>query len=131
MKRLDIDSVMALHQMICDRTGGNPALRDRGLLESALESPFAGFGGVEIYSSIQQKAARLGFSLISNHAFVDGNKRIGILALMVFLQLNGIAGNLTDGDVVFAAMGVADGSIDYDGLLGWVCEHYSEADENA
>ena len=124
MYRLSIDAVLILHKNICARTGGDPSVRDIGLVESALEAPFASFGGVELYPTLEEKAARLGYSLIGNHGFVDGNKRIGILSLMVFMEINGRVGSLTDSDVTEAAMGVADGSMELDGLIAWVRKHY-------
>ena len=123
MKRLNIDEVIKIHGLICERTGGDPGIRDRGLLESALESPFGSFGGKDFYPSLEEKAARLGYALISNHAFVDGNKRIGIFALMLLLKINGSPLTLTDGDIVSAALGTADGSMEYEELLAWVIAH--------
>lgn len=90
MKRLSKDQILLLHHALIEETGGLDGLRDEGLLESALDAPFQSFGETDVYPSIQQKGARLGFGLIQNHAFVDGNKRIGALAMLVFLSLNGI-----------------------------------------
>lgn len=70
--------VKLLHQMLWEVSGGSEGIRDEGLLDSALENAFAGFDDQEFYPSKEEKAARLGFELISNHAFVDGNKRIGV-----------------------------------------------------
>ena len=123
MNRLTIEEILRMHEIICERTGGDPGVRDRGLLESALESPFGSFGGADFYPTIEEKAARLGYALISNHAFVDGNKRIGIFALMLFLKINESPRALTDGDIISAALGTADGSMGYDELLGWVRAH--------
>lgn len=90
MKRLSKDQILLLHHALIEETGGLDGLRDEGLLESALDAPFQSFGETDVYPSIQQKGARLGFGLIQNHAFVDGNKRIGAHAMLVFLSLNGI-----------------------------------------
>jgi death-on-curing protein len=87
---------------------------------SALESAFQTFGGIDLYPSIEEKAARLGYSLISNHAFVDGNKRIGVLILLVFLEINGFSINTTSSEVTRIGLGVASGEIKYDQLLSWV-----------
>ena len=104
-------------------TGGSVGVRDEGLLESALEAAFSEFGGVEFYPTKEEKAARLGYSLISNHAFVDGNKRIGMYIMLTFLEVNGIHMDCTNEDVVHAGLSVAAGTMDYEGLLAWVREH--------
>ena len=77
MIRFSKEKVLLLHRIMAQATGGSVGVRDEGLLESALEAAFSEFGGVEFYPTKEEKAARLGYSLISNHAFVDGNKRIG------------------------------------------------------
>ena len=75
-----------MHQLIAQETGGGVGVRDVGLLESALNNAYATFGGEELYKTKEEKAASLGFSLISNHAFVDGNKRIGVYVCSHFLK---------------------------------------------
>lgn len=90
MIRLTKKQVISMHQAMISVTGGSDGIRDEGLLESALEAPFQTFGGTDIYPTLLQKAARLGFSLVSNHPFVDGNKRIGVHTMLVFLELNGV-----------------------------------------
>ena len=76
MIKFSQEKVLLLHQLIAQETGGDAGVRDYGLLESALESAYQTFGGEELFPSKEEKAAKLGFSLISNHAFVDGNKRM-------------------------------------------------------
>ena len=78
MIKFSKDKVLLLHRLIAEETGGSIGVRDETLLDSALENAFAGFGGQEFYPTKEEKGARLGYTLISNHAFVDGNKRIGI-----------------------------------------------------
>lgn len=86
MKKLSKDQVLALHaELICE-TGGIEGLRDEGLLDSALSTPFQSFGDVDMFPSLQQKGARLGYGLIRNHAFVDGNKRIGAHVMLIFFS---------------------------------------------
>lgn len=82
--------VLLLHRLIAEETGGSIGVRDEALLESALENVFSGFGGQEFYPTKEEKGARLGYALISNHAFVDGNKRIGMYVMLTFLEVNGI-----------------------------------------
>ena len=87
---LSKEQVILLHEELIIETGGSPGLKDEGMLESALAAPFQTFDGQELFPSIYQKAARLGYGLASNHAFIDGNKRIGAHVMLVFLALNGI-----------------------------------------
>jgi death-on-curing protein len=90
MKKLTVSQIIDIHKDIIEETGGSTGIRDFGLLESAAYEPFQTFDGEPLYPSIQQKAARLAYALAKNHPFVDGNKRIGIHAMLVFLQINGI-----------------------------------------
>ena len=123
MIRFSKEKILLLHQIMAQATGGSIGVRDEGLLESALEAAFSGFGGVEFYPTKEEKGARLGYNLISNHAFVDGNKRIGMYVMLTFLEVNGIHMDCSNEDVIHAGLSVAEGSMDYDGLLAWVREH--------
>ena len=123
MTKFSKDKVLLLHQYIAAETGGSVGLRDEGLLESALEGAFATFDGKELYPTKEEKAARIGASLVSNHAFLDGNKRIGMYAMLTFLEVNGIRVECTDEDIVRAGLSLADGSMDYEKLLAWIREH--------
>lgn len=123
MIRFSKEKVLLLHQLIAQETGGSVGVRDEGLLESALETAFSSFGGQEFYSTKEEKGARIGYSLISNHALVDGNKRIGVYVMLTFLEVNGIRLDCTNEDVVHIGLSVADGSMDYEALLTWVREH--------
>ena len=120
MIKLSKDRVLLLHQYMAEETGGSIGLRDEGLLESALESAFATFDGKELYPSKEEKAARIGASLIGNHAFLDGNKRIGMFVMLTFLEVNGVKVECSDEDIVSAGLALADGSMDYDELLAWL-----------
>ena len=123
MIKLSKEKVLLLHQLIAEETGGSVGIRDGDLLESALETAFSGFGGQEFYPTKEEKGARLGYNLISDHAFVDRNKRIGIYVMLTFLEVNGIRLDCTNEDVVKIGLGVADCSMDYEDLLAWVREH--------
>ena len=120
MIKFSQEKVLLLHQLITEETGGDPGLRDFGLLDSALESAYATFDGNDLYPTKEEKAARLGFALISNHAFVDGNKRIGMYIMLTFLEVNGLRARPTNEEVVRVGLGVASGEIKYDELLSWV-----------
>lgn len=123
MIRFSKEKVLLLHQLMAEATGGSIGVRDEGLLDSALEIAFATFDGVELYPSKEEKAARLGFSLVSNHAFVDGNKRIGIYIMLSFLEMNGIRLHCTDEEIVNIGLSIASGSMNYEDLRDWVYEH--------
>ena len=107
MIRFSQEKVLLLHQLLIAETGGADQVRDAALLDSALEGAFATFDGQELYPTKEEKGARLGFSLISNHAFVDGNKRIGMYVMLTFLEVNGIHLDCSNADVVQAGLGVA------------------------
>ena len=123
MIRFSREKVLLLHQLLAEETGGSVGLRDQALLDSALESAFSGFGDKEFYPTKEEKGARLGYALISNHAFVDGNKRIGIYVMLSFLEMNGVPVQCTDEELIYVGLSVADGSMGYDELLQWVLDH--------
>lgn len=123
MIKLSKDKVLRLHRLMAQASGGSVGLRDEGLLDSALESPFAGFGDREFYPGLEEKGARLGFALISNHAFIDGNKRIGVYVMLVFLEMNGIRIHCSDEELVQIGLSVADGSMSFEDLHRWVLDH--------
>ena len=123
MIRFSQEKVLLLHQLIIQETGGSPELRDINLLNSAIEGVCQTFGGQELYPTKEEKGARLGYTLISNHAFVDGNKRIGMYVMLTFLEVNGIRMDCTNEDVINAGLSVASGEMDYDQLLKWVRDH--------
>ncbi len=123
MIRFSKEKVLLLHKLLAEATGGSVGVRDEAMLDSALEAAFAGFGDREFYPSKEEKGARLGYALISNHAFVDGNKRIGIYVMLSFLEMNGIRIRCSDEELVHAGLSVADGSMSYEELLQWVMDH--------
>jgi death-on-curing protein len=123
MIRFSKEKVLLLHQLMAEATGGSVGVRDNDLLESALESCFATFDGADLYPTKEEKGARLGYALISNHAFVDGNKRIGVYIMLTFLEMNGIHIDATNEDIIHIGLSVADGSMQYDDLLVWVRQH--------
>ena len=123
MIKFSNEKVKLLHQLMAEATGGSVGVRDEGLLDSAIEGAFATFDGVELYQTKEEKAAHLGYSLISNHAFVDGNKRIGMYVMLTFLEVNGIPIDATNEEVAEAGLAVASGSMDYQDLLNWILDH--------
>ncbi len=123
MIKFSEEKVLLLHRLLIEVTGGTDGVRDIGLLDSALESAYATFDGKELFPSKEEKAARLGVGLVSNHAFVDGNKRIGMYVLLSFLEVNGIQIEATNEEVVEAGLALARGDMKYEGLLTWILEH--------
>lgn len=120
MIKFSKEKVLLLHKLITEETGGDGNVRDLDLLDSAIESAFQTFDGKELYPSKEEKGARLGYSLISNHAFVDGNKRIGMYVLLTFLETNGIKITPSVDDVARVGLAVASGQMDYEDLLEWI-----------
>lgn len=123
MIKFSKEKVLLLHQLIAAETGGSVGVRDEGLLESALEGAFASFNGQEFYPTKEEKGARLGYTLISNHAFVDGNKRIGMYIMLTFLEVNGIRLECTNDEIVDVGLAVASGQMSYEKLRDWVFAH--------
>ena len=120
---LSKEQVLLLHEQLIEETGGSRGLKDEGLLESALAAPFQSFDGKDLFPSVFQKAARLGFGLASNHAFVDGNKRIGAHTMLVFLVLNHVEIRYTQAELIDLFFGVANGSKAYVDVLNWIVQH--------
>ena len=125
MTILSKEQIISLHAQLIKETGGVGGLRDEGLLDSALNAPFQSFGSIEPFPSIQQKAARLGYGLIMNHPFIDGNKRIGAHVMLVFLALNGIELEYTQDELASEILSVASGDSGFEHLLKWIIEHQS------
>lgn len=123
MTVLTVDEIILLHGKLLRATGGTPGLRDPGLLESAVLGVNAGFGDSEQYPTVEQKAARLAFALVCNHAFVDGNKRVGMLAMLMLLELNNVTLRYTQTELIQLALDVASGRAKYEDILEWILRH--------
>ena len=123
MIRLSKPQILLLHGQLIAETGGSSGLRDEGMLDSALDAPFQTFAEEDVYPSLQQKAARLCFSLVKNHPFVDGNKRIGAHVMLVFLALNGIELQYTQIELSDVILQLASGTTHSSDLLDWILTH--------
>lgn len=123
MRFLSLAEVLELHRRIIFETGGSDGLRDLGLLESALAQPRLTFEGQELYPGLLEKATAVGFSLIKNHPFVDGNKRIGHATLEAMLLLNGMELSASVDEGEKAILAVAAGERTRDEFLTWVRTH--------
>lgn len=123
MIKFSQEKVLLLHKLMIAETGGSAGIRDYNLLDAALEGAFITFDGKELYPTKEEKAAKIGFELISNHAFVDGNKRIGMYIMLTFLEVNGITLELTNKNIIDAGLSVASGKMNYEDLLTWIKQH--------
>lgn len=120
IRYLSLGEVVHLHRRLIDQSGGSHGLRDIGALESAVAQPRMTFDGEDLYPSLTEKAVALGFSLIKNHPFIDGNKRIGHLSMEMMLVLNGqeIDADVDESEKII--LGVAAGETDRAQLLQWL-----------
>ena len=123
MITLTPNEAILLHRLLTDEAGTADGIRDMGLLESAIYSQNAAFGGVELYPSLIEKASRLFYALVSNHAFADGNKRIGLLAYLTTLAINDVTLSATDDELITLTLSLAEGSIGYDEVLLFTRAH--------
>lgn len=123
MINLTTEQIALLHSLCISQTGGSDGIRDRGLLESAVNAPMQSFDGKDLYPTIQAKSAQLCFSLISNHPFVDGNKRIGVLSMLTVLELNGITVDVSDDELITLGLSVAQGKISSDAITEWIIKN--------
>lgn len=125
MMILTVEEIIRIHTKLAAKTGGSDGTRDQGLLESAVCCISNGFGDYELYPSIEEKAARLAYGIVSNHAFVDGNKRIGVLVMLMTLRLNHVALSYSQKELIQLGMGLADGNVTYAQALVWIRCHKS------
>ena len=117
---LSAAQILALHQALLRAFGGRRGLRDRGALEASLARPFATFDGEDLYPDAAAKAAALMHSLVSNHPFVDGNKRVGAAAAELFLEVNSWSLHAEDDDLEVITLAVARGEITAEELAIWL-----------
>jgi death-on-curing protein len=123
MRHLSLTEVLELHRAAIEHTGGAQGLRDLGALEAAVAQPRMAFGRQELYPSLVEKTAALGFSLIMNHPFVDGNKRVGHAAMETFLVLNGYELRASVDEAERMILGIAAGTVSREALAAWLGDH--------
>ena len=122
MKILTKTQILILQKILVGKFGGIDGIRDENLLDAAISAPFQTFGGQDLFPTLTEKAARLGFGLIKNHPFLDGNKRIGTHAMLVFLKINGVEILAADDDLTDTIYAAA-GSMTYENFLNWLEAH--------
>ena len=123
MRYLTVGEVLEIYSQVMKQSGGGVGIRDLGALESAVAQPRMTFNGDELYPTIVEKALALGFSLIQNHPFIDGNKRAGHAAMETFLMLNGYEISASVDEQVDVILGVASGNIDRTTFTNWLKTH--------
>jgi death-on-curing protein len=128
MRWLQLAEVLELHRRLIDQSGGMAGIRDLGLLEASLAQPRQTFGGIDLYPELIEKAAALGFSLIQNHPFVDGNKRIGHAAIEITLVLNGVELVASVDSAEAVVLAVATGELNREAFTKWVKTHQQPID---
>ena len=119
------DDVIAIHSRIISRTGGMDGLRDRKSLEAAIAAPLQSFDGIDLFPTDIEKIARIGYGLAANHAFVDGNKRIGAMVTQLLLKWNGYILELRQGELADIFISIAAGDAGEEDLLTWISAHLS------
>ena len=122
MIRLTEEHIIELHRRLIERTGGDPGIRDMAALSSAVNAPFQTFMGELLHPSYLCQGAALGYYLIKNHPFVDGNKRVGMLAMLVFMGMNGDAGDASSEEIAAVGWGIAKGELDREHIIRWLME---------
>ncbi len=123
MKSLDISQVLEYHGKIIKKTGGADGVRDIRLIESALQRAYTSFDGKDLYETTITKVAVIAHSLISNHGFVDGNKRIGVAVMLLLLQYNDIKMNFSQSELIQLGLNVASGNLNHMGIEIWINDH--------
>ena len=123
MKYLTTDQVVRLHKVLIETSGGSSGIRDEGMLDSAVKLPLQTFDDCELFPSILDKATRLAYSLIKNHPFVDGNKRIATHAMLIFLSLNGMMLSYEDEELIDIILKVASSQANESDLYQWIDKH--------
>jgi death-on-curing protein len=122
---LSVDEVLAIHQDQIQRYGGSDGLRDWNLLDSAVAQPRVTFEGAFLHADLFEMAAAYLFHLTQNHPFVDGNKRVGAAAALVFLELNGVELTIEDDALVDLVLRVAQGQVSAAEIAAFFCDHQS------
>jgi len=125
MISFNVEDIKLLATLVSNYSGGGRGGREVGLIDSACSTIFQTFGGQELYPTLEEKGAKLGYLLICNHAFLDGNKRIGLLAMLTFLKINNVNLSYSDKELIELGLGVASGNLAYEQVLNWVISHKS------
>lgn len=126
MRFLSIENIVLFHEKIIKETGGSAGIRDRGLIESALNRACMTCDGEDLYPSATEKIAVTAHSLISNHGFVDGNKRVGVAVMVILLKMNNIKVSYTQQELIDLGLRTAEGKMKEKDILNWINEHLKD-----
>lgn len=126
MKYISFEYVLKLHDKLIKATGGSSEIRDVELLKSSMENSKSTFEGKDLYPTIEDKCANICYSMINNHAFIDGNKRIGIYVMLVLLEYNGIRLEFSQDELIKLGLGIAEGHIKQEEIICWIRNHYDK-----
>ena len=120
---VNVEDVVMIHSRIIEATGGLDGIRDKDGLAAAIAAPLQSFGGEDLFPTVIEKIARLGYGLAANHAFIDGNKRIGAMMMQLLLKWNGYRLNLQADELADMFISIADGEADERDLFKWIIRH--------
>ncbi len=123
MIKLNIEQVIRLHKILIAETGGEEGIREKNLLESAINNAYSTFDGVDLYNSIEEKCTNICFNLISNHPFVDGNKRKGIFVLLILLETENIKLHYKQDELVKLGLEIANNTLQQKDVIKWINKH--------
>lgn len=126
MKYISIEYVLKLHSKLIETTGGSSELRDMELLKSSIENSKSTFNGQNLYPTIEDKCANICYSMVNNHPFVDGNKRIGLYVMLILLEYNGIKLKFTQNELINLGLGIAKGDFKQEYIISWIKTHYAK-----
>lgn len=120
---ITIEDIIIIHSRIIQTTGGLDGIRDKSGLEAAIAAPLQSFDGIDLFPTVIEKIARLGYGLAANHAFIDGNKRIGAMLVQLLLKWNGYNIELKPNELADMFIDIANGKANEEDLLKWIIKH--------
>ena len=123
MEMIALEEIIIFHEKIIEKTGGSQGIRDIGLIESAINRPFQTYDGIELYPEIESKISAITYSLINNHGFVDGNKRIGVSVMLLLLRLNDIKIEYKQEELVDLGIKIAENKYKEEDIKKWIESH--------
>ena len=123
IRLLLVEDIILLHTKLIKKTGGRQGIRDKGLIESATARALATFGGNDLYKTLDEKIAVTTYALINNHGFIDGNKRVGIAAMLLLARINGIILSYSQQELITLGLGTAESLIDVEKIIEWIDQH--------
>jgi len=123
MKYISVQYILKMHEKLIITTGGCDGIRDIELLKSSIENSKVTFGGEDLYKTIEEKCSNICYCIISNHTFIDGNKRAGIYVMLILLEYNEIKLSFTQKELVDLGLGIAKGELKQENITQWIKNH--------